>query len=945
MSVSSSTSRVQYTLSTTTQTLAVPFYFLASSHLKVLKSVVGSAPTVLTLGTHYTVAGAGVEAGGSITLTGTGVAVADKITIKRSVPKTQGIDYITNDRFPAKTHEEGLDKLTMQVQELGEQADRGLRLPEDEAGGEHMTLPAAADRAGKGLEFDEDGNLVVTEAASASAAAALASKNAAAASEVASASSAAAAASYQPKIEVATVAALKALATASFSNGDVAKARGYGATNDGGDGDYVWTPTSAAADNAGTVIAPNAGTGRWLRLCGLAVSVRWFGARGDGVTDDSAAIAAALVVAQAVGGSVHVPSGTYLVTRQGTFPVVGYPAGTIPYVFRITAPVRIYGDGTAQTKFLVPMHTGSNANLFLFTATQGCSVENIGADRSVASNGTGIYGGALVSADQCKRIIVQNCYTKDLRGLVNFFACEDSRAVGCLAERVNIAFYSGSHFGSYASNNCAFIDCEGYGGTNDGDMAHYASGRSNSLIRCKLFNYLRADVTKAIVATVNQGFCVDASQTMTLVTGCVAYGYYYGIDVKSNCDHVTISDCFAQRNKIGIAVRRGELNSPTLNTVIRGCTVLPDGGNGNTTVVIDGFQVVGIWLQDAFGTLIEGNTIGKSYLDSVTPDNFLCIGETRPTTGDASTMGWTKIVNNKFISQANFAGKNRTNPRKFIFMAGASGSIRNVIIAGNEFRSVLAGDVTYDFLTLSEITGITISGNTFGSFLHGTSGSTGGAIRMTNVSGAIVSGNFWASHGQILNAAGCSKLTFSNNVLRECVSGVSGVQIYLDNVRGFSMTGNNYDYSGGAFNDGRPLESVNTPATGRYLIAGNLLSITNYGSTNWYRIDGVDAPYRADVLVRDNVISGLRLTGALSATATLNFASIAAGASEDLTITLTGAVVGDSVDLGLPAAPTAGIVFIAFVSAADTVTVRATNITGGAVDPASATYRVTLSNR
>lgn len=80
----------------------------------------------------------------------------------------------------------------------------------------------------------------------------------------------------------------------------------------------------------------------------------------------------------------------------------------------------------------------------------------------------------------------------------------------------------------------------------------------------------------------------------------------------------------------------------------------------------------------------------------------------------------------------------------------------------------------------------------------------------------------------------------------------------------------------------------------------------------------------------------------LTATATLDFGSIAAAASEDLTVTVTGAVVGYSVSVGLPAAPAAGIVWDAFVSAADTVTIRATNITAGAVDPASATYRATV---
>jgi len=86
--------------------------------------------------------------------------------------------------------------------------------------------------------------------------------------------------------------------------------------------------------------------------------------------------------------------------------------------------------------------------------------------------------------------------------------------------------------------------------------------------------------------------------------------------------------------------------------------------------------------------------------------------------------------------------------------------------------------------------------------------------------------------------------------------------------------------------------------------------------------------------------TGLTLTSVLGATGTLNFGSIATTASADLTITVAGAAVGDTVALALPAAPAAGIVFNAFVSAANTVTVRASNITGSSVDPASASYSV-----
>ena len=64
---------------------------------------------------------------------------------------------------------------------------------------------------------------------------------------------------------------------------------------------------------------------------------------------------------------------------------------------------------------------------------------------------------------------------------------------------------------------------------------------------------------------------------------------------------------------------------------------------------------------------------------------------------------------------------------------------------------------------------------------------------------------------------------------------------------------------------------------------------------------------------------------------------------QDLTITVTGAATGNVVSIGLPPAPDAGVVFNAFVSASNTVTVRATNTTGAGIDPASASYRVQVT--
>lgn len=111
------------------------------------------------------------------------------------------------------------------------------------------------------------------------------------------------------------------------------------------------------------------------------------------------------------------------------------------------------------------------------------------------------------------------------------------------------------------------------------------------------------------------------------------------------------------------------------------------------------------------------------------------------------------------------------------------------------------------------------------------------------------------------------------------------------------------------------------------------------------KTDGVGARSVAGI-IRD--IDGLGVwveigkTKDLTAVADLDFASVAAAASVDLTITVPNAAVNDAVALGSPSASVAGLVYQAFVSAADTVTVRATNITAAAIDPASATFRATV---
>jgi len=112
--------------------------------------------------------------------------------------------------------------------------------------------------------------------------------------------------------------------------------------------------------------------------------------------------------------------------------------------------------------------------------------------------------------------------------------------------------------------------------------------------------------------------------------------------------------------------------------------------------------------------------------------------------------------------------------------------------------------------------------------------------------------------------------------------------------------------------------------------------------------NGVDAKFATnDTLTLISSAGGWyeigRKAAALTGTATLDFGSIDAQDHADLTITVTGAVTGDAVALGIPtAAVTNGVAYTAWVSATNTVTVRAHNYGAAAADPASGTFRATI---
>ncbi|MFS7884304.1 glycosyl hydrolase family 28-related protein [Cronobacter malonaticus] len=84
--------------------------------------------TVLTLGTDYTVTGAGGYFGGKISLLSP-LGIGWKISISRSLPLTQDIDLRNQGSFFPEVHEDAFDKLTMLIQQVWSRFSLALRKP------------------------------------------------------------------------------------------------------------------------------------------------------------------------------------------------------------------------------------------------------------------------------------------------------------------------------------------------------------------------------------------------------------------------------------------------------------------------------------------------------------------------------------------------------------------------------------------------------------------------------------------------------------------------------------------------------------------------------------------------------------------------------------------------------------------------------------------------
>jgi hypothetical protein len=221
------------------------------------------------------------------------------------------------------------------------------------------------------------------------------------------------------------------------------------------------------------------------------ISVKDFGAVGDGVADDTATIQSAINAATAVGKNLYVPKGTYNLTAQ------------------LQVTCGIVGDGSSQTLFQ-GLNNGTSAGILIlvtngnlfegFTVDGACSADPSSWNNSNFDSFTGwrpffmsgvnnaaiqdVIGqnsalGAPIRIESCQNILVENCQA--IRGRGNF----------------------GDGFYTRRSRRVDFVNCRAFDVTRIGFVCEGTSG--GSILVCEQVTYTNCHAEFAHDQSVNYG--------------------------------------------------------------------------------------------------------------------------------------------------------------------------------------------------------------------------------------------------------------------------------------------------------------------------------------------------------------------------------------------------------------------------------------------------------
>ena len=344
---------------------ALPFTFkvFASADLEVVRlNTSTGVETTLVLNSDYTVALNGnqnTNPGGTVNLT-VAASATSTVTITSDIANLQPTDLTNQGGFYPEVITDALDRATIQIQQMSEDVGRSLKGPISD-GSLNMELPTAAQRANSFLAFDANGVPTAVVSGSSGAPTTITRQvfSGTGSQTVFTLASDPGALGNSAQVYIGGVYQQRSTytiagTTLTFSQAPVAGTDNIEFVN--------FLTSNIGSISADLVTYTPSGTGAVARSAaskfGDVVSVKDFGAVGDGVVDDTAAIQAAVNAAT----SVFLPAGSYLCNGIITLP----------------SNRTVFGAGRGSTTIIRNgTNSASQGVLFCDSGSAGAFIDNI----------------------------------------------------------------------------------------------------------------------------------------------------------------------------------------------------------------------------------------------------------------------------------------------------------------------------------------------------------------------------------------------------------------------------------------------------------------------------------------------------------------------------------------------------------------------------------------
>lgn len=503
---------------------------------------------------------------------------------------------------------------------------------------------------------------------------------------------------------VQTLADLKSITVSQIEDRQQIEVLGYYAVGDLGGGLFYYDLASAASANNGTVVAPTSGSGRWKRVYSGPLSVAWFGAKGDGSTDDTSAISAT-VAAAGTGGTVWFEAGkTYKTTSQIA---VG------------SDRVSLLGNGAIITSALAAQHSK-----FRWYARSGGVVSGL---RFECLSLSGSAGTGTIDIDASSDITVEDCFFKqtplgirvigdckrvNIRGNrfyqnfcgISFDDASDVLPTACVIanNHISAGVSTSSYSGGIKMSGGAHLTATVCGNVVSGNTVVDAGEMG---IEVQAEN----DVTVSgnTVSGCTFGISAADAERVSITGNSVQNCSFIGIEVAS-----TSAGCSVIGNVVDLSDINGEvsavsINSASVRTTVSGNTFLGPTAAPNRTVYTQSSYCNisnnsirgGVYLHNASHVLLSGNDID-------------CNGGTQAFWFDSSDAAVEDIA----ISGNSVRAAAEVNCA-FLLYSPNSRRIGDVLVSGNHFNlQGTAGFVNQTFDTSTAdayVQGIRFIGNSY----------------------------------------------------------------------------------------------------------------------------------------------------------------------------------------------------------------------------------------